>query len=385
MQPLSLGRVPAIAAAPGRIASIGDDVQDRTGRPARVLLVADPVLAGLGITGQCHDALDRAGHEVVRFEAIVSDPSEADVVAGMEAARGADALVGIGGGSALDAAKMIATLVAADQPIEAYRLGGRPLPARSMPLICVPTTAGTGAEATAVSILSGPDHTKYWFHGAALKPDSVILDARLTTGLPPALTAATGLDALVHAMEAATNRSANPGSDIHAFAAIRLVLANLETAVARPANLEARHDMLLAATFAGIAIDTAGTALAHAIGHALGSLMPIHHGRAVAIAMEATLPWVIEGNPRGFDRVAEAFGLGPDTTLLPGAFAALLDRVGLDRSLPAPVDPADLAQRIAAPENAAMCAATARPALSSDFQSLACRVVEAAELDREYA
>lgn len=378
MSGFTLNRVPAVAVGPGRISEIGGETLRLTGAPVSVLLVADPGLVPLGIAERVAAALAAAGHEVVLFDDFTSDPNEEQVGSGAARARElrVGAVVGLGGGSALDAAKMVAVASAADRAIESYRLAAIPLPERRTKLICAPTTAGTGSEATAVSVLSANDHTKYWYWGDPLKPDFVLLDPELTKSLPTGLTAATGLDALVHAIEAATNRNASPGSDIHALAAIRLVASNLPEAVAKPQSDGARERMLLAATAAGIAIDNAGTAIAHNIGHALGSLMPIHHGRAVAIAMQATLPWVIEGNREAFGRVAEAFGLqGADE--LPDRFTRLMDELHVDRSLPRAIDVATLANRMAAPENAAMLRSTAREVTRSDLEYLAARVLDA--------
>lgn len=378
MRGFALNRTPAFVVGPGRISEIGADVAEMFSGDATVMLVADPGLAPLGITERAMAALARGGHRVVLFEDITSDPQETQVAAGAAKAWQvkARAVVGLGGGSALDAAKMIAVASVADRAVEDYRLADHPLPARRVRLICAPTTAGTGSEATAISVLSAPDHTKYWYWGDPLKPDFIVLDPELTVGLPASLTAATGLDALVHAMEAATNRKANPGNDLYALSAIRIAVAYLPRAVAEPEDLDARMRMMLAASSAGAAIDNAGTALAHTVAHALGSLMPIHHGRAVAIAMAATLPFVIEGNPGGFSRVAEAFGLA-SADALPARFSALLDEVGLDRSLPRDIDAATLAARMAAPENAAMLRATAREFTEDDVHGLAEAVLAA--------
>ncbi len=386
MRGFKLNRVPAAVVGPGRMAELGADVTASVGGPATVLLVADPGLAPLGITGRAANALAGGGHRVHLFEDITGDPEESQVVSGATRAWNSKAhvVVGLGGGSALDVAKMIAVAAVADRSIEDYRLAAQPLPARRVRLICVPTTAGTGSEATAVAILSSADHTKYWFWGDPLKPDLIVLDPELTVGLPAQLTAATGIDALVHAMEAATNRNSNPGNDLYALSAIEVAVGYLPKAVARPDSLDARVRMLLAASAAGVAIDNAGTALAHNIAHALGSLTPIHHGRAVAIAMAATLPFVIAGNRDGFARVAKAFGLAtPDA--LPGRFAALLDEIGLDRSLPRAVDAKALAARMAAPENAAMLASTARDISPADLEMLAETVLASAKSASEAA
>ena len=236
----------------------------------------------------------------------------------------------LGGGSALDAGKLAAVLLGSEEPVAAFRLAAKPLPEKSVPIICVPTTAGTGSEMTGISVISDAGHVKYWFWGKPLEADLALLDPELTVGLPARFTAMTGMDALVHAIEAATNRHAGPESDVAALAAIRLVVAHLPNAVREPQNLSARAGMLDAAALGGLAIHKAGTALAHNIGHALGSLAPVPHGLAVTLAMAATAEWVVEGNREGFARVAEAMGLGADADAVPGAFRRLASDVGLD-------------------------------------------------------
>jgi alcohol dehydrogenase class IV len=193
----------------------------------------------------------------------------------------------------------------------------------------------------------------------------------LAVGLPPHLTAATGLDAIVHAIEASTNRSANPAVDHYALAAIRLAKKNLPRAVSHGDDLDARGAMLLAACYAGVAIDNAGTALAHCAGHALGSLGRIHHGRAVALSMAATFPWIMKGKEERFAGVADAFGVTlPD---LPAAFADFVRALPID---PLPADDprltvAGLAAQMAAPENQAMRLSTARIVGDGDLSEIA--------------
>lgn len=373
----TLARVPEIAIGTERIAGLGDDVSRLCGREARVLLVADAALGRFGLIYRAAEAIARSGHSVARFEDVSSDVREQQVTAGAEYAREfkADTVVGLGGGSSLDAAKAIAALALAPAELADYRLAARPLPVRKVSLICVPTTAGTGSEVTSTAVLSADDATKFWYWSDSLKPDLVVLDPALSATMPAGLTAATGLDALVHAVEAATTRNATPANDLYALAAIRLAVAALPRAVRMPEDLDARRDMLLAACWAGIAIDNAGTAIAHTVAHALGSLLGLHHGRAAAIGLAATLDWTIEGNPQAFARVAEAFGLGPEPARLPAAMRALLSDVALDLSLPPGLDAAQLARRMATPENAAMRRSTARTADDAALALLAGRVI----------
>ena len=382
MTPFALAPVPTMAFGAGRIDCLGNDVGEIAGDAARVLVVADPGVSALGITERAVAAIDAAGHTAVVFDDICSNPKEAQVRAAIDLARSpaAAAVVCVGGGSALDAGKLIAALARSNEEVASFRLAARPLPSSGLPKICIPTTAGTGSETTAVSVLSDDADVKYWYWGAALKAERVVLDPELTVALPAHLTAATGVDALVHAIEACTNRNAFAANDVYGLEAIRLVGCHLATAVAEPGNLEARGGMLVAAAFAGIAIDNAGTALAHNIGHALGGLMPIHHGRAVAIAMAATLGWNVKGNPAGFAKVTEALGLGRDPRGLAAWFNSFVRALGIKVSLADEtkgVDAAVLARRMAAPENAAMRAANVRPVTDEDLEFLAGMVLGA--------
>ena len=364
--------MPAIRFESGVLAALGRELSGMGVESGPVLLLADPALGAFGFIGTAEDSLGAAGYRAVTFTGITPDPKEAEVEAATALAceRGCVAVVALGGGSALDAAKVVAVAGRSAGPLTRYRLAAEAFASDRLPLVAVPTTAGTGSEATAVSILSSQDGVKYWYWSAALKPDLVLLDPLLTVGLPPHLTAATGLDAIVHAMEAATNRAAHPAIDHYALAAIRLARENLPRAVARGDDLEARGAMLLAACYAGAAIDNAGTALAHCAGHALGSLARVHHGRAVALAMAATFGWIMKGEEGRFAGVADAFGVRPDA--LPGAFADFV------RALP--VEPlagdgrlaaSSLAARMAAPENRAMRVATARDVGDDDLAEIA--------------
>jgi alcohol dehydrogenase class IV len=249
-------------------------------------------------------------------------------------------------------------------------------------LVCVPTTSGTGSEATRTAVLAAPDHSKVWLWGDQLKPGQIVLDPALTVGLPPSLTAATGIDALVHAIEAATNANANVANDLYCHEAIRLVVANLLQAIESPADLAARAGMQRAATLAGIGIDNCGTAIAHNIGHALASLRPVHHGRAVGLALRATLAWNAADDAAGrFAAVAVAMGEPPDAGRVPGAYEQLLRRAGIRVSLAGEghdaIRPADLALQMARPENEAMRRSNRRPVTDADLLAFAHEVLTA--------
>jgi alcohol dehydrogenase class IV len=367
---------PRIISAAGSLASLGDEATTLAGSRAPVLLVADSGLKPFGIVDRAAKALADTGHAVSIYAEIAGEPKEAQVEAARQLGKtaGAKAVVCLGGGSALDAGKLAAVLLATDEPVAAFRLAAKPLPEKPVPVVCIPTTAGTGSEMTGISVISDAEKVKFWFWGAPLEADLALLDPELTVGLPPRFTAMTGMDALVHAIEAATNRNAGPESDVAAFAAIRLVVEHLPKAVAEPANLTARAGMLEAAALGGLAIHKAGTALAHNIGHALGSLAPVPHGLAVTLAMAATAEWVVEGNCGAFARVAEAMGLGADPDKVPAAFRRLATGIGLDLTTAA-VAPglaaATLAAYMAAPENASMRKSTKRQVRDEDLLPLA--------------
>lgn len=373
----TLDRVPTIIQAPGALDQVGAlAARLSEGRP--VLLVADPGLAPFGIVARAEAALREAGLVVLIHTDIKSDPSAAQVDAAADAARrgAAGVVVALGGGSAMDAGKAAAAIAPASAPAAYYALCANPFPTHPLPKICVPTTSGTGSETTRTSIVSLPDGAKVWLWGDEIKADTVLLDPTLTVGLPAHLTAATGIDALVHAVEASTNANANDANDIYCHAAIRLVVKHLPRAVREPGNLEARAGLQLAAALAGIGIGNTGTAIAHNIGHALASLRPIHHGRAVGVAMLATLPWNVEHDPDGrFAAVAACIGEAADAAALPGAYARLLRDSGVKVSLAGEgyddITPERLAAQMAREENAAMRRSNRRASSDADLLVMA--------------
>ena len=378
-----LARVPRITLGAGARRGIADLAAGLVPAGSSVLLAADPGLAPTGMIDEMEALLRTGGFAVAVFTDIKSDPSvvQADAAAALARDTGARLLVALGGGSALDLGKAVACAAGADASAAHYALCLNPLPATRLKTICVPTTAGTGSETTRTAILSGSDGAKRWLWGEELKPDEVLLDPELTLSLPPALTAATGLDALVHAVEAATNRNAFPANDLYAHEAIRLVARHLEVAVAEPGNLQARAGLQRAAALAGTAIDNCGTAVAHNIGHALASLAPIHHGRAVAIAMLASLPWNVEGSEEAFAGCGAAMGVEASARGFIAAYETLCRRVGVELALGQGferVTPEMLAEQMGRPENAAMARSNRRETSDADRLKLARAVLAAA-------
>ena len=368
-----LARVPAIRFEAGVLSAVGGELAAAGVAKGAVLLVADPALAAFGFIDTARELLAAAGYEPATFTGIASDPKEsgAEAAGKLASERGVSAVVALGGGSALDLAKVAAVAGRSTGTLSRYRLAAEALPSERPHLIAIPTTAGTGSEATSVSILSSPEGIKYWYWSPALKPDLVLLDPALTVGLPRQLTAATGLDAIVHAIEAATNRAAHPAIDHYALSAIRLARENLPGATNRGDDIEARGAMLMAAFHAGVAIDNAGTALAHCAGHALGSLAGVHHGRAVALAMAATLGWIMKGQEARFAGVADAFGVAPAD--LPAAFADFVRSLQVEplASTGDRITAPALAARMAEPENRAMRVSTARTVGDDDLDEIA--------------
>ncbi len=258
----------------------------------RILVVTDPMVAKLGLLKPLTAALKAAGAAFVIFDEVTPDAPIPVIERGVQAfrRRGCDAVVGFGGGSPMDAAKIIAYAAANDA--HPFKLAGYFKGLRSpAPIYAVPTTAGTGSEVTVAAVMSDPgEGRKLVVADTRLVPTMAALDPSLMTGLPKEVTAATGMDALTHAVEAFIGKWATEATDRWAIAAVGLVYANLRTACASPRNLQARERMALAATYAGLAFTRANVGYVHAIAHQLGGRYHTPHGLANAIV----LPHVLE-------------------------------------------------------------------------------------------
>jgi alcohol dehydrogenase len=306
------------------------------------VVVTDAALAVTPVVASVTGVLEAAGIPVALFSEVHPNPTTGDLAAGADAvaaARGAGsrvALVAVGGGSPIDAAKGIA--LAAVNPQRGRDLDYRgQFSARALPVVAVPTTAGTGAETNAFGVVTDPQTRRKFYVGhASSMPAAAILDPDLTIGLPPAVTAATGMDALTHALESYLSVRANPWSDGIALQVIRMISAHLPVAHADGGDLEARSQMLLAAHMAGIGMATTGLGLCHAIGHAIGGRFGIAHG----VALTAVLPQVLRFNAPSCEArladVAHAVGAADadrDRAWNAGAaidaVAGLAERVGL--------------------------------------------------------
>jgi alcohol dehydrogenase class IV len=380
MSRYELAPVPHIVAGQGSREALGELAALLAGPKGKALLVADPGLEATGMIDEIRAVLGKTLGAVEVFSAFYGDPTiaQTDAAASLARESGARVIVALGGGSALDLGKAVAVIAGESGSAIEYELGKRDFPRERLPVICVPTTSGTGSETTRTSILTRADGAKTWLWGNAMRAAEVVLDPELTIALPQALTAGTGVDALVHAVEAATNRNANAANNLYAHAAIGLAARHLERAVSHPKDIAAREGMQRAAMLAGIAIDNGSTGIAHNIGHAMGSLRKVHHGRAVGVALLAALPWNIEGDDGRYAACAAAMGAKASAPAFAEAYERLLRACGLKIAVAeefAGISPERLAQQMARPENASMRATNAREASDADLLLLAERVL----------
>lgn len=253
------------------------------------LFVTDSQILALGLAEPALAALREAGIEPVLFDSVEADPSLETLLAAVAAGVGCSSVVGFGGGSPMDVAKLAAYLLGSGDDLDSIWGVGLATGAR-LPLALVPTTAGTGSEATPISVITVGGDRKLAVNSEPLLADFAILDAGLTLGLPREVTAATGIDAMVHAIEAYTSvRKKNPVSDLLAREALRLLSANLQRACDQPADMAAREAMLLGAHLAGIAFANAPVAGVHALAYPLGGHFHIPHGLSNALMLTHVL------------------------------------------------------------------------------------------------
>lgn len=338
MQPFSFATTAQILCESGSAARLGDICHERGAQ--RVLIVTDPGITRLNMLDGVLPGFAAAGVAVEVFDQVLADPPEGVVLAAAEQARrmAAQLVVGFGGGSSMDVAKLVALLahpLATQGLAEVFGVGNARGP--RLPLIQVPTTAGTGSEVTPIAIVTTGETTKMGVVSPHLLPDLAVLDADLTLGLPPVVTAATGIDAMVHAIEAYTSKlKKNPLSDLLAREALRLLALNLDEAVHNGRNREARQAMLLGACLAGQAFANAPVAAVHALAYPLGGHFHIPHGLSNALV----LPEVTRFN-------------APNAGTLYAELAPLLLgerlRIGVDRTEQFIAELADLSPRCGLP------------------------------------
>ncbi len=299
---------PRILMGPGALARTGAEVRRLGNRKA--LIVTDPGVVAAGLAARLEAVLKEAGVPWARFDAVEPDPRLEIAVAAAAAARAeqADLVIGLGGGSPLDIAKVCAVLAVSAKPVQEL-FGIDQVPGPGLRTILIPTTAGTGSEATPVAILSDEqEKLKKGIVSPYLFPAVAVLDPELTVGLPPHVTAATGLDALIHAMEAFTSRNAGSMSDLLAREAMRLIWRHIRTAYANGEDLGARAAMLEGSLLAGMAFANAGVTAVHAFAYPIGAEFHIPHGVANSIMLPPVLEFNMIGNLEKFAQIAECFG-----------------------------------------------------------------------------
>lgn len=299
MNPFSFNTTPSLRMGAGLAGELGQITRPICGD--RVLLVTDPGMMATGLVQQATDCLRAAGVEVTLFDQVQADPSEEIVLQAAQQALGKTGVIGFGGGSSLDVAKLAALLAASNQPLaEAYGIGNAQGP--RLPLVLVPTTAGTGSEVTPISIVTTGASEKMGVVSPLLLPDLALLDPELTLGLPAHVTAATGIDAMVHAIEAyaSVNANNNPISRALAVEALGLMGRMLLRAVQKPDDLEARTGMLLGSMLAGQAFANSPVAAVHALAYPIGGHYKVPHGLSNALVLPHVLRFNAQVAPQAY-------------------------------------------------------------------------------------
>ena len=281
----------------------------------RPLIVTDRMMVELGYVARIAGQLEEAGIASQCFADTLPEPTAASIRAGVEMVRQGDfdSIVALGGGSPIDSAKAIGILGKFGGEMRDYRFP-RDVSEAGLPLIAIPTTAGTGSEATRFTIIT--DETsdeKMLCAGLGFMPIAALIDYELTLSLPPRVTADTGIDALTHAIEAYVSRKASLYSDAQALEAMRLLAPNLRAAFHEPGNRAAREAMMLGATLAGIAFSNASVALVHGMSRPIGAFFHVPHGLSNAMLLPAITAFSIPAAPERYADCARAMGVAAQT------------------------------------------------------------------------
>lgn len=308
----------------------------------KAFVVTDQGIVQAGLLDKVTRSLASAGVGFRVFDQIEPNPRDATILKGSQAMREAqaDVVIGLGGGSAMDAAKAIAVMAVNDGPLDRYcGCGPDPWPVVPCPVIAIPTTAGTGSEVSSAALINlVAESRKADTYGPSMQPVTAILDPRLTVSLPPHLTAWTGMDALSHALESYVGPYANPITDALAEKAIELVADSLRRAFANGQDLEARGNMLLASTMAIMAY--AGLGVVHSMAHTLGGFYDAPHGLSIAICMPAGVRYNLPVAPERYAKVSRLLGTATEgmsaeaaaESVVP-ALRGLLKDLGITQSL----------------------------------------------------
>ncbi len=332
MTDFTFATTPELQLQRGAAARLGELLAARVVR--RVLIVTDAGVRRAGLLGGPLASIAKAGIESAVYDEVVADPPEHVVhaAAALACTHKADAIVGFGGGSSMDVAKLVALLARTPQDLASIYGIGLARGSR-LPLIQVPTTAGTGSEVTPIAIVTTGETEKKGVVAPVLLPDLALLDPELTRGLPQAVTAATGIDAMVHAIEAYTSRhKKNPLSDALAREALRLLAGAIERASLRGDDLDARSDMLLGACFAGMAFANAPVAAVHALAYPIGGRFHVPHGLSNALVLPHVLRFNLCAGTTLYDELAPIFGAADGNGLVV-KLESLAERMSVPRRL----------------------------------------------------
>ncbi len=323
---------PRVVMGPGAVNNVGAEIKALGA--TRVLIVTDPGIIDAGLLAPVEASLQAAGVESGVFSDVAPDPRYQTIDACLAAAGELkpDGVIGLGGGSPLDVAKSTAMMLGNPGAIADY-FGVDLVPGPGVPGLMIPTTAGTGSEVTPIVILSDEgEKLKKGVVSGHLFPRTAVLDPELTLGLPPAVTAATGMDALIHAVEAYTSVNATGLTDMFAARAIELIGEHLRTAVAQGGNLAARSAMLEGSLLAGIAFANAGVTAVHAFAYPIGAEFHIPHGVANTLMLAPVMRFNLVGNVTKFAEIAALMG---------EVIGHLSDREAAERAVTAVMDLAD--------------------------------------------
>lgn len=308
---------------------------------SRPLVLTDDWLAASGVLQRVEDILGAAGIGVRSFSGVVPDPTVASVEAALTFLNEGehDCVIGLGGGSPIDTAKIVAVKALRDAPVSHFKAPHQEdVPA--LPIIAVPTTAGTGSEATRFTVIT--DETtdeKMLCAGLAYLPTVAIVDYELTLTKPARLTADTGIDSLVHAIEAYVSKRANPFSDAAALTAMRLIWPNLPIACSDPGNRRAREALMMGALQGGIAFSNSSVALVHGMSRPIGAHFHVSHGLSNAMLMPVITQWSAPAALPRYADCARAMALADDTVSDQGAVGRLVEalhQVNADLKVPSP-------------------------------------------------
>ena len=313
---------------------------------SRPLIVTDPTIRGLSWFESLIRSLEDSGKETAVFDRVEPNPKDRNVLDCLEEAREwrADCLVAVGGGSPIDCAKAVhACALTGEGPAAlkgaalTERLGAPGPSGTGFPVIAVPTTAGTGSEVTFSSVITDTElQEKFTIKNPAIAPRIALIDPDTTVSMPPALTAAVGMDALTHAVEAYSSRAAEPIADAAALHAVKLIRGSLEIAVADGSDRDARDRMMMGSLLAGIAFSHSDVGAVHCIAEALGALYDAPHGTCNAVCLEAVMEYSLPEAAVRYADIAAAFGMGPFTGAEEAARAAVTEVGRMSRAVGLP-------------------------------------------------